>query len=216
MPPWIGLELENRAVGVAVVRGGSRQRRNGVRGRRLELPARHLVVHEGRRVTTPARTWIDCAELVPIEHLVAMGDVLFRRRLATAAELDSIIRWARGRRGVKSARVALPILDPDSESPGESQARCVLVLRRVPKPECNVNIVENGEWLARPDLVWRRERVIAEYDGIVHLPEEQRRKDALRRNLLQAAGWTIVVFTAADLKNPERMVDLVNAAFTRR
>lgn len=216
LPAWIGLDMENRQVGVAVARGASRQRRRGVRGRRLELPKRHLVVHEGWTVTSPARTWVDCAEHVPIEHLVAMGDVLLRKELATSAELDTVIRWARGRRGVRAARQALPLLDPRSDSPGESQVRCVLLLRRIPKPECNVDIVENGEWLARPDLVWRRERVIAEYDGIVHLPERQRQRDALRRNLLQAAGWTMIIFTAADLKTPDRMADLVRSALKHR
>ncbi len=175
----------------------------------------HLVEDRGRTITRPSRTWVDCAELVPIEHLVAIGDNLLRRNLATVAEVNAVIRWAHGRRGVRSARQALPLLDPGSESPGESCARCVLVQRGVPKPECNIDLIVGGEWLARPDMVWRRERVIAEYDGIVHLPEVQRRKDALRRNLLQDAGWKVIVFTAQDLKDPERMVALVNSALVR-
>ncbi len=88
-------------------------------------------------------------------------------------------------------------------------------MRGLPKPECNVDVLDDGGWLARPDMVWRRQRVVAEYDGIVHLPEEQRRKDALRRNLLQDAGWVIIVFTAADLKDPDRMANFVRSALRR-
>ncbi len=144
-----------------------------------------------------------------------MGDVTLRRRLAKVRELDGMIRWASGRRGVRTARQALPILDAGAQSPGESRARCLLVVRKVPRPECNVDLIIDGEWLARPDLTWRRERVVVEYDGVVHLPEEQRRKDALRRNLIQDAGWTVIVFTAADLRNPDRMAELVTSALAR-
>lgn len=73
----------------------------------------------------------------------------------------------------------------------------------------------DGEWLARADMAWPRARLIVEYDGLVHITEEQRRKDAARRNILQDVGWTLIVFTAADLKHPESMAALVQAALHR-
>jgi very-short-patch-repair endonuclease len=65
-------------------------------------------------------------------------------------------------------------------------------------------------------MLWEAERVIVEYDGIVHLTEEQRRRDAARRNVLQQAGYYLIVFTARDLRHPEAMINLVQSALRER
>ena len=215
LPPWIGLD-DHRPIAVAVPRGRVRQRRRGIRGRRLELPDSHLVVVEGLPVTTPARTWVDCAELVPVPYLVAMGDAILRRRLAGERELDDMLRWARGRRGVVAARTARPLLDPRAESASESVVRCHLVQAGLPRPVCNLDIVVGGEWIARADLAWPAQRVIVEYDGMTHLDEVRRRSDAARRNLLQDRGWLVIVLTARDLARPHEFVALVRSALDSR
>ena len=216
LPPWLSPQDRAAPVAVAVEPGGAHPERRGVRGRRLDIPAEHLCVHGSVRVTTPARTWLDCAELIPIEHLVAMGDAILRRGLASKADLDRVVAWGRGRRGVASARRALGWLDPRAESPQESVVRCHLLLGGVRRPVCNLDIVVDGEWLARADLAWPDERVIVEYDGAVHLSEQQRRADAARRNLLQDRGWLVIVLTARDLRYPHRMVELVRSALRNR
>jgi hypothetical protein len=204
----------NREV-VAVAAGSARPRRSDAQGRRLRLPAEHVTAVGGLPVTTPARTWLDCAAFLWLGHVVAMGDVVLRRDLASPEELRRVCHWAYRRRGVTTARRALPLLDRASASPGESWVRTVLVTSGIRAPRCNVDVVDCGGWLARVDLLWDRERVVVEYDGIVHLPEEQRRKDAARRNLLRDAGWQVIVFTARDLKHPEAMCALVRSALAR-
>lgn len=215
LPPWIGLD-DAAPVGVAVPAGGGRPQRNGVKGRRLLLPPDHVIEHQGLRMTSVARTWIDCAALIPVDHLVAMGDAALHRQLVSERDLRRMVTWAHRRRGVVRARQALGLLDGRTESPGESLARVALMLCGIPRPEVNLDIVHRGQWLARVDMAWPEHRVLVEYDGAVHLPEDQRRKDALRRNLLQDAGWIVIVFTAADLRHPERMAALVRAAFARQ
>ncbi len=217
LPPWIGLS-DDLPVAVARPAGAQRQRqrRRGVRGRRLRLPSEHVVTRDGLLVTSPARTWLDCAEFLPIEHVVAMGDVVLRRRLCAWDECAAIVRWGRGRRGVLVARQALPLLDARAESPSESLVRCHLLLQGIPRPVCNLDIVVDGEWLARADLAWPECRVIVEYDGSVHLSEARRRSDAARRNLLQDAGWLVIVFTASDLGRPWAMANLVRSALKAR
>lgn len=214
LPPWIGL-VDDLPVGVAVPAGTGRPQRRGVRGRRLLLPAEHVIEHQGLRMTSVARTWVDCAPLIPVDHLVAMGDAALHMRLTSERDLRRMVAWAHRRRGVVRARQAVRLLDGRAESPGESLTRVALMLCGIPRPEVNLNIVEGGRWLARVDMAWPEHRVIVEYDGRVHLPEDQRRKDALRRNLLQQAGWTVIVFTAADLRHPERMAAIVRSAFAR-
>ncbi len=73
-----------------------------------------------------------------------------------------------------------------------------------------------GGWIARVDLLWEEQKVVVEYDGIVHLSEDQRRKDAARRNLLQDAGYFVIVFTARDLTHPEAMCATVMSALRLR
>ena len=215
LPPWIGMQTPDRFA-VAVAPDANRPRRKDVRGCRVQLPPQHVTRVQGLAVTTPARTWLDCSQHVPIAHLIAMGDAVLARRLATSEDLGQVVRWARRRRGVVNARMALPLLDPRSGSPGESLARAYLVLAGLARPCCNLDIVEDGEWLARADLAWPAARLIVEYDGIVHLTEAQRRRDAARRNLLQAAGWHVITLTAADLARPALMVDLVASALRAR
>lgn len=203
-------------VSVAVHPKQAHVRVGGVRGRRLLLPSSHLTRCGGLTVTTPARTWLDCAAELPIEFVVAMGDQILHQGRASLADLTAMIRWGRGRRGVVTARAALRLLDARSESPGESLVRYHLVASGLPKPQVNLNVSGPTGWLARGDLVWPEARVIVEYDGQVHLSEERRRSDAARRNLLQDAGWLVIVFTARDLRMPWQMCSLVRAALQSR
>ena len=216
LPPRGAWKVSEPRLSIATSPGGSHPQRRGVRGRRLDLPEEHLVWYRGIRCTSVARTWVDCAAEISLPHLVAMGDAALRRQLVTLAELDAVVRWARGRRGVVAARTALPLLDPAAESPPESIVRAILVLAKLPRPACNVDISHAGTWIARVDLCWHKERVIVEYDGAVHLEEKQRRRDAVRRNELQAAGWLVITLTADDLKDPEGMVAKVRQCLQHR
>ena len=216
LPAWIALAQPPPPVSVSIRQTSTRPERTGVRGRRVDLPDGHVTEHRGLAVTTPARTWLDCAALMPVEHVVAMGDAILRRQLATIDDLRRMAHWAHGRRGVAVARTALPILDPGAQSPGESWTRCHLVLGRIPPPRCNLDIHDRGEWIARGDLVWEAQKVVVEYDGAVHLAEAQRRHDATRRNLLTRAGWLVLVVTADQLTKPWLLVAMVRDALAAR
>ena len=90
-----------------------------------------------------------------------------------------------------------------------------MLLRRagLPRPEVNGQITDEwGNFLAEGDLVFRRERVIVEYDGDVHAPMRQRAKDAARRAMLQEHGWIVIEIVGPDMYYPERVVARVRAA----
>lgn len=215
LPPWIGLTDDQPTV-VAVPAGSAHPNRRGVRGRRFRLPPEHLTTHRGLAVTTPARTWVDCAADIPLVHLIAMGDAILHRGLARDRELRSVVTWAYRRRGVANARRALPVLDGRSESPGESLTRAHLVLDGIRPPRCNEDIYVDGRWVARVDMCWPEEKVIVEYDGAVHLQDKQRRRDARRRNELLADGWLVFTVTGDDLRNPRRLRAEVARALAAR
>lgn len=215
---WWGLPVPNfltgpqRAVGIAAPADAAKPRHRSVRGRRLDLPDEHIVEHRGCRVTTPARTWVDCAGVLRDEDLLAMGDAGLRHGLFTEEDLRHMTHWAYRRRGVAHARLVLPWLDGKAESPGESRVRYHCLRVGFPAPECQIELHHHGSFIARLDLGWRAQRVALEYDGIVHLPEEQRRKDAVRRNRIQQHGWRLLVVTHDDLQHTARMIDFIRHA----
>ena len=182
----------------------------------MRIPPFHLTQLEGLSITTPVRTWLDCAPWLRRSDLVAMGDAILHRQLGTPGEFQHLLTWGYRRRGMAAVRLAVPILDGGAESPAESWVRVLLLDDGLPAPVCNLDIHVEGQWIARVDMAWPRARVIVEYDGSGHLDERQRRRDAERLNALQAAGWLVIVLTADDLRRPHHLVRLVRDALASR
>ena len=90
----------------------------------------------------------------------------------------------------------------------ETLIRLMLVFARLPEPECNHEILDARErFVARCDLVYRRWRVIVEYDGAWHeRSKKQRARDRTRREDLERLGWTVVVVLEDDLRSPKAIV----------
>lgn len=196
-------------------RGGSTTDVRGVRWRLCALPREHTAIWQGRRLTSPERTFLDLAQVLELVDLVAVGDVILRRRLAAREDLAAMLAWAHRRRGVRRARRALELLDPKSRSPQESRVRAELAEAGLPTPEvCAIILDSQGGFLAEGDLVWRGYKVLVEYDGEVHLDERVRRKDAVRRNQVAQEGWLHLVYTA-DVPRT-RIVSEVAAALASR
>jgi hypothetical protein len=124
---------------------------------------------------------------------------------------------ARHLHGVKRARRLLRHVRERVESPAETLVRLLLVWSYLPAPECNVDIVDaEGRFVARGDLVLHRWRVVVEYDGWYHERDgQQRQRDVLRRERLEALGWRVIVVTAEDLKRPESIPWRVHTALTQ-
>ena len=72
---------------------------------------------------------------------------------------------------------------------------------------------DRGRWLARGDLVFARHKVLVEYDGWQHERDaRQRQSDHLRREQLEAAGWRVIVVTAADMARPWTVIARIRQA----
>lgn len=191
-------------------------RHSGVRTHRGALRDGEQVALDGRPVTSLGRTFVDLAGFLDLEQLVAAGDVALRR-LGRPQELERAVARARRRRGVPLARAALPLLDPDSRSPGET--RCRLLLRGAGFPLVHAVPVHDvaGHWVAEADLGDAQARVAVQYDGRHHLLGDpaQRAADLGRDEQARAAGWQVVVLTARDLRQPHLAIGKVRAAYAR-
>jgi len=190
----------------------------GIRGHHAPIAAADVSLAHGLRITTPARTWCDLSRMLTLGDLVAAGDYFIHHRmpLTTSAELSLRVQGMAGRRGVRTAREAVVLLNDHAESRPESHLRVILVLAGF-QPEVNHVLVDTqtGREL-RPDFRLQEEKVVIEYQGEYHRTKEQWRKDMTRRSRLEALGWRVIELNADDLKDPAELVARIRALIARR
>ena len=171
----------------------------------------------GVPVLGPDRSFVDSATLLGVRDLVRAGDALVRAGLTSVERLLEYVTSSH-LDGVVRAREAALLVRERVDSPRETDVRLLLVTAGLPEPHINLDVFDDdGTWLARGDLVIPELRVIIEHDGWHHeRSAEQRQQDHLRRERIEAAGWTIIVITVADFQHPTAIVARVYEALVRR
>lgn len=190
----------------------------GIRGHSVGLPPEDLAVRDGLPLTTPARTWLDLGRTLRVDQLVAAGDFLvhWREPLVTRAELAGAVARSTRRRGIRSLREALPLLDGRSESPRESATRVMLARAGITGLVSNLSVTTSGGFRYRLDLALLRLKIAIEYQGGYHFLAEQAERDMTRRSRLAADGWIVIEVYRGDLENPTELVQRVLAAIATR
>ena len=132
-----------------------------------------------------------------------------------ARELLTMAESLHVSRGVRRIERVAAFANGHSESAGESWTRVVLADLGTEHPELQVDILDDGLWLARVDFCWPGRRIVLEFDGVKKyraplrgparsaediVIEEKKREDRLR-----AAGWTVLRIVWDDLREPERL-----------
>jgi hypothetical protein len=200
-------------VHVTTPRESPRPRRRDIVTHHARLPPEDVRRVGDLRVTSPERTYVDMAAILGFADLVACGDIVLRDHGASPEALLLVAEARLRYPGRPRAVAAVGWLDARSASPRESHLRVLLRRAGLPRPEVNGLITdEHSGFLAIGDLVFRRERVVVEYDGEVHAPMAQRARDAARRALLREHGWIVVEVVGADMHYPARVVARVRAA----
>lgn len=196
----------------------------GDRQRRQPRIVLHRRVHPiwsstlgGLPLTSPERAFVDSATILGLRELVRVGDALVHAghvslerltEFCVRSHLDGVVR----------ARRAVLLVREGVESFLETDVRLLLEFARLPVDGCNLPIINDaGIVIARGDILFAAFKVLVEYDGWQHERDaQQRQKDHLRRERLEAAGWIVIVVTAQDLKSPLGIVRRVHAALLRR
>ncbi|GAA4669111.1 DUF559 domain-containing protein [Frondihabitans cladoniiphilus] len=185
-------------------------RARGVAGHRTRRPPELRTVR-GLIVCDPVRVWVDLAAKLRVDELVELGDALvcpvyradgsIQPGLATLAMLRQAVDQARHRRGVRRLGRALAEIRVGSQSPGETRLRLEANRLGLDEPELNARITgPTGRFLARGDLVYRRARVVVEYEGDHHRTDPKVfQNDIRRRERLEDAGWRVLRVTRGDL-----------------
>lgn len=167
-------------------------------------------------VTSPARTFVDCALQLTFVQLVVFGDWLIHRGHVT---FDELLEYCHARHldGVVAARRAMEFLVADARSPMETVVRLMVVMARLPHPAVNsVVFDDHGHKVATVDLLFATYKVAIEYDGRWHeLSADERRWLRDRRERLEQLGWTVIVVYDTDLPAPALIVTRVHDALVR-
>jgi len=146
-----------------------------------------LTDERGIPTTTPARTLLDLAPLLPSPILARMIEAAPNR----GASLAELLERHAGRAGVPKLRRALHTPRPMTRSDLEALLLDRIEAAGLPQPQVNT-VVEGYE----VDFAWRDHRVIAELDTYVtHGSPLAFERDRQRDRKLAIAGWTVVRVT---------------------
>ncbi|GAA4777157.1 endonuclease domain-containing protein [Microbacterium gilvum] len=213
---------------VGTLHPGTPMRRDGLRSVQIMPHLVDVTEHDGFRLTTPASTWATLAPFLSVRDLVVVGDHMVRleripgtsrlRRPPLASIDELAAAAAAGRRvGVGKLLDALPHVRTGSASRPETVTRLILLDAGLPEPELNADIFdEDGELVACGDLVYRRARVVVEFEGDGHRERAQFLRDIDRYQRLTEIGWDRVRLTGHHVfRQPAEVVRRVSDALLR-
>ena len=163
----------------------------------------------GIPVTTLTRTAFDLGRHLPRDEAVPRLDALKR---ATAFKEASVLKLAErypGARGLKSLRIALPLVDRGAASPKETWLRLIFIDAGLPKPMTQRPIFEGHKLVRVLDMCWEEFMVGAEYDGDQHrTSRKQYAKDVQVKRKLARLGWNVTYVIKEDHRD-----DIVKSAW---
>jgi AbiEi antitoxin C-terminal domain len=177
-----------------VPRGRQPVRRPGVRSYAAAVSA-DVTELSGIPITTPRRTAIDVLRWLPPHVGLWVSDALAARRLVSREEVLVGLEEFAGCRGVARARYLADLIEPRSESFGESCLRLRIVDAGFPRPTAQIEVIDvTGHVVYRLDLGWENRKVAVEYDGEeFHSTPEQLAHDGRRRDALENDyGWRVL------------------------
>ena len=183
------------------------------------LAAADVVVVDGIRCTSVARTLLDLAAVLDDDAVEHACDRAEQLRLFDLRAIEEVLARNPGARGSVTLRRVVARLRPGGpRTRSELERRFLAICRthRLPQPVVNAWI-EFDDAGVSPDFLWRSERLIVETDGgethdTRHAFEADRRRD----QLLAAAGYTTLRFTWRQVTSePERVARTVAAVLER-
>ena len=212
---WGLSSLPDGPVQVTLVAAAARARPGIVTHVTSSIDRAEIRRRERLPVTSPARTLLDVAPRMPprrIEHALDTG---LERGLISRTAMSELLRRHPRRTGIPVLAALLDPGRPSSATRSGGEERLLRLLRRggIPDPEVN-----ERQRRYMPDLVWRQERVLVEFDGwLYHSGKAAFERDRVRQNdLVVDDGWIVVRITSEILRcNPERVLVLIATALGR-
>jgi hypothetical protein len=177
--------------------GRGRVRQSGSRGRQAIISSEDITYVDGVHVTSPIRTTSDLLRKMYRPYALAAADAFAHAGLVDSAELIDFVSRLKGYRGIVQARSLAHVIEPQTQSPGESWQRLRILDAGFPPPEPQFEIVDDFGRTFYIDLPYPARLIGTEYDGReFHTDKTHRRNDRERRDYLtDVYGWRWVLGT---------------------
>lgn len=181
------------------VRGRSNHpSRGAVQHKTRLLPGHHVTTLRGIPITTPCRTFVDLAAVLPLGRAARLLDDLWARNLTNFVRLDRMIAELSkpGRTGLTIARTLVQERGPSYRPPEsglERRAIHVLADAGLTGFERQVDVGDDERWIGRVDLRHSVVPLIVEVQSeLYHWGHTNEARDAHRIAALEAAGYVVV------------------------
>ena len=202
---WQLSPAPNGRVEVTVVHGSPYRNRAGIQVHQARvLDHRDVRRHQRLPVTAPARTLLDNAPRLSDRELELGLDQALASHLTSRTAIREMLQRYPNRPGAPRLRALLNADRGSSVTRSRAEERLLALVRRggLPAPEANVEL---GAY--RPDLLWRDQRVVVEFDSwAFHGGRGAFERDRRRDNDLAKAGFQVIRVTDRHLREEPAVV----------
>jgi very-short-patch-repair endonuclease len=176
----------------------SDHRHRGVRCHRTRtLTPRDITIHYGIPATTPARTVLDLADVLPDAQLTRAVNQARLESHLRLEDLAELLARSPGRRATKRLRRFVELADAPTRSSFEDAFLAFTERHALPRPEVNQTITGH-----EVDMLWREQRLIVELDTRTYHDNPQSFEDDRAKDAdLVAAGYRVVRLTGERFDN---------------
>ncbi|WP_040338478.1 endonuclease domain-containing protein [Candidatus Blastococcus massiliensis] len=165
--------------------------------------------------TSRVRTAVDLVRRGRVDDGIVLLDRLVTAGVVHLRDVRDAVAALPRCRGSRLAREIAELADGLAGSPQETRLRLLLLRAGLPVPTAQYRVFDDEGFVARVDFAYPELKVAIEYDGAWHAEPGQFAKDRRRLNRLVAAGWRVIHVTAADLREPDRLVRRIGAALAQ-
>ena len=193
----------------------SRRRIPGIIAHRSgTLPSADIVERYSLRMTSPLRTMVDLAVVLPkseLEHAAA------RMERNAHVQPGDLFRWAEAHRSLPGS-AAIRLLLAEGSAPAftrsEAEKRVLELIRRARLPNPQLNARLQGYEV---DFLWPNQKLVLEVDGFAyHSSARSFANDRRRDAVLTAHGYRVIRVTWNDVtKQPEATLAILAQALAR-
>lgn len=171
--------------------------RAGTYGRQAILRSEDVTFVDELHVTTPVRTVSDLLRRMYRPYALAAADAFAHAGLITPDEVIEYVARLKGYRGIVQARSLAYVIEPRTQSPGESWQRLRMLDAGFPPPEPQFKVVDDFGRSFFIDLPYPDRLIGSEFDGReFHTDPAHARHDEERRDYLSDVyGWRWVIGT---------------------
>ena len=158
-----------------------------------KLAEEEICLVRGIRATTPARTVFDLGRRKGQTLAVIRVDALLQATQLKLPDVQALIDYHGGARGIVQLRRVLDLADYGAESPQETRLRLLFTENGMRPTHTQIEVFADRYLVGRIDMGWPEWRVGVQYDGIQHWQDpRQRTRDIDQDVEYRDVGWRMV------------------------